>query len=278
MRAAITKNTIAIAGSAGNYPHGLIDPLDRLSDLALEFGIGLHSDGCLGGFLLPWIERLGYKIPTFDFRLRGVTSMSCDTHKFGAGPKGASVVLYRNRALRRYQYFSVTDWSGGLYASPTIAGSRSEGISAATWAAMVSMGEEGYLQLAREIMQVADAIKAGVAAIPEIKIVGDPTFCIALRSDSVDIYHVNDYLASKGWRMNGSQLPPGFHFCITRPQTVPGIAEQFLADLRAGVAYAKTPPPNSPKSGAMYGGGRAPLNPAIITPHILDRLDAMYEL
>jgi len=278
MRARITKNTIAIAGSAGNYPHGLIDPLERLSDLALEFGIGLHSDGCLGGFLLPWIERLGYKVPPFDFRLPGVASMSCDTHKYGAGPKGASVVLYRNRALRRHQYFSVTDWAGGLYASPTIAGSRSEGISAATWAAMVSMGEEGYLELAREIMKVADVIKASVATIPEIRIVGDPTFCIAFVSDVLDIYHVNDYLASKGWRMNGSQLPPGFHFCITRPQTVPGIAEGFIADLRAGVEYAKTPPPNPARSGAMYGGGRAPLDAAIITPYILDRLDAMYEV
>jgi glutamate/tyrosine decarboxylase-like PLP-dependent enzyme len=278
IRARINKNTVAIAGSAGNYPHGLIDPLERLSDLALEYGIGMHADGCLGGFLLPWIERLGYKIPRFDFRLPGVTSMSCDTHKFGSGPKGTSVVLYRNRALRRYQYFSVTDWPGGLYASPTMAGSRSEGISAATWAAMVSLGEEGYLEMTRQIMQVADAIKAGAAAIPEIKIAGNPTFCIGFLSDVVDIYHVNDYLASKGWRMNGTQLPPGFHFCITRPQTVPGLAERFLSDLRDGVAYAKTPPPHPARSGAMYGGGRAPLDPSILNPHIFDRLDAMYQL
>lgn len=277
MRARINQNTVAIAGTAANYPHGLIDPLERLSDLALEHGIGMHVDGCLGGFLLPWIERLGYRVPKFDFRLPGATSMSCDTHKWGYGPKGASVVLYRNRALRRYQYFSVTDWAGGLYASPTMTGSRSEGISAATWAAMVSLGEEGYLDVARQIMKVAGAIKAGVGMIPEIKIAGDPTFCIGFLSDVVDIYHVNDYLASKGWRMNGSQLPPGFHFCITRPQTTPGIAERFLVDLRAGVEYAKTPPPHPAKSGAMYGGGR-PLDPAFLTPHILDRLDAMYEL
>ncbi len=278
MRACINPNTIAIAGSAGNYPHGLIDPLERLSNLALEFGIGMHADGCLGGFLLPWIERLGYRIPRFDFRLPGITSMSCDTHKFGAGPKGASVVLYRNRALRRYQYFSVTDWPGGLYAAPTMAGSRSEGISAATWAAMVSLGEEGYLEIARQIMQVADAIKAGAAAIPEIKIAGDPTFCIGFLSDVVDMYHVNDYLASKGWRMNGTQLPPGFHFCITRPQAVPGLADRFLSDLREGVAYAKAPPPHPARSGAMYGGGQAPIPASILTPHILDRIDAMYQL
>ncbi|MGH9594894.1 MAG: pyridoxal phosphate-dependent decarboxylase family protein, partial [Bryobacteraceae bacterium] len=150
MEAAIGPNTIALAGTAGNYPHGLIDPLERISDLAVEHNLPMHVDGCYGGFLLPWLEKLGYGIPPFDFRLPGVTSMSCDTHKWGYGPKGASVVLYRDRVLRRAQYFAVTDWAGGLYASPTIAGSRSGGITAATWAAMVSLGEEGYLEEARK--------------------------------------------------------------------------------------------------------------------------------
>jgi glutamate/tyrosine decarboxylase-like PLP-dependent enzyme len=277
MRARINSNTVALVGSAGNYPHGLIDPLERLSDLALEYKLGMHVDGCYGGFMLPWLERLGYEIPRFDFRLPGVTSMSCDTHKWGYGPKGASVVLYRNRALRQRQYFSVTDWAGGLYASPTIAGSRSGGISAATWAAMVSLGEEGYLETARQIMSVADAIKKGVAAIPEIKIAGNPTFCMAFMSDAVDIYHVNDYLASRGWRMNGLQSPPGFHFCITRPQTVPGLAERFLEDLRAGVEYAKTPPPHPPESGAVYGAAAA-FPPALVNQVIFGRIDETYQV
>lgn len=279
MEAAIGPNTIALAGTAGNYPHGLIDPLERISHLAVQRQLPMHVDGCYGGFLLPWLERLGYDIPPFDFRLPGVTSMSCDTHKWGYGPKGASVVLYRDREMRRSQYFAVTDWSGGLYASPTIAGSRSGGITAATWAAMVSLGEEGYLLEARRIMDVADAIQAGVAAIPEIRILGKPTFCMAFVSDVVDIYHVNDYLASKGWRMNGVQNPRGFHFCITRPQTVGGIAERFLADLKDGVAYARTPPPGPPRSGAAYGGGGAePVPPELIRGLIFDRLDEMYEL
>jgi sphinganine-1-phosphate aldolase len=277
MRARINENTVAIVGSAGNYPHGLIDPLERLSDLAVEHKIGMHVDGCYGGFLLPWIERLGYHVPPFDFRLPGVTSISCDTHKWGYGPKGASVVLYRNRALRHYQYFSSIRWAGGIYASPTLAGSRSEGISAATWAAMVSLGEEGYLDIARKIMDVAGAIKKGAAAIPEIKIAGNPTFCIAFLSDAVNIYHVNDHLISRGWRMNGLQSPPGFHFCITRPQTAPGLAERFLADLHAGVEYAKTSPPHPPKSGAVYAGA-ASFPPAMVNQVIFDRLDEMYKV
>ena len=278
MSAAITSNTIAIAGSSANYPHGLMDPLGRLSELALQAGVGMHVDACYSGFLLPWLERLGYDIPPFDFRLPGVTSISCDTHKWGYGPKGASVVLYRNHALRHYQYFVMTDWAGGYYGSPTVAGSRSGGIAASTWAAMVSLGEEGYLEMARHIMKAADTIRAGAASIPEIQIIGRPTFCLAFTSDAVDIYHVNDFLAAKGWRMNVLQGPPGFHFCVTRPQTQPGVAEAFVDDLRAAVAYAKVPPPHPSKTSAMYGGGRVALDPAFVRPYLLHYLDEGYEL
>jgi len=255
-----------------------MDPLERLSELALRAGVPMHVDACYSGFLLPWLERLGYDIPPFDFRLPGATSISCDTHKWGYGPKGASVVLYRNRALRHYQYFVMTDWAGGYYGSPTVAGSRSGGIAAATWAAMVALGEEGYLEIARQIMKAADTIRTGTLSIPEIKIAGRPTFCMAFMSDVIDIYHVNDFLASKGWRMNVLQDPPGFHFCITRPQAQPGVAEAFVDDLRVAVAYAKTPPPNPSKTSAMYGGGRLTLDPAFVRPYILHFLDEGYEL
>jgi glutamate/tyrosine decarboxylase-like PLP-dependent enzyme len=277
MRAAVNENTIAVAGSAGNYPHGLIDPLGALSELALERGLGFHVDACLGGFLLPWIERLGYEVPPFDFRLPGVTSMSCDTHKWGYGLKGTSVVLYRNRALRRRQYFSITTWPGGLYASPTMAGSRSAGLTAATWAAMVALGEEGYLAAARRIMTAADTIKAGIARIPELSIVGRPTFCIAITSEAVDIFHVNDFLARRGWRLNGLQRPPGVHMCVTLPQTRPGVAERFVDDLGAAVAYAKSPPPTPPMSSAVYGGGAA-VDRGWVNELLLTLLDETYAL
>jgi sphinganine-1-phosphate aldolase len=277
MRAAINENTVALAGSAGNYPHGLIDPIGKLSDLALERGLGLHVDGCLGGFLLPWIEKLGYDVPPFDFRLPGVTSMSCDTHKFGYGLKGASVVLYRNKALRRFQYFSTPDWAGGLYASPTMAGSRSGGITASTWAAMVALGEEGYLDSARRIMKASDTIQAGIRRIPELQIFGKPTFCIGIRSEGLNIYHVNDYLGSKGWRLNGLQMPPGVHMCITLPQTRAGVAEKFVADLEDAVTYAKNPPDPNPRSGAVYGGGAGGFDPAFVNEMMRAWLDSTYE-
>jgi sphinganine-1-phosphate aldolase len=253
MRAQINENTIALAGSAGSYPHGVIDPIGRLSDLALSHDLGLHVDGCLGGFILPWIEKLGYDVLPFDFRNPGVTSMSCDTHKYGYSLKGTSVVLFRNPRLRRYQYFAQMNWPGGLYASPTVQGSRSGGLTAATWAALVSMGEDGYLAAARAIMNTADAIRKGISHIPEIKIAGNSTFLISMISEEVDIYMVNDYLTMKGWRMNGCQNPPGFHFCITLSNTLPGVAEEFVTDLKAAVEFAKNPPYPQAMSGAFYG-------------------------
>jgi glutamate/tyrosine decarboxylase-like PLP-dependent enzyme len=211
-------------------------------------------DGCLGGFVLPWIEKLGYDVPVFDFRLPGVTSMSADTHKYGYALKGTSVVLYRNNNLRRYQYFNIPDWAGGMYASPTTAGSRSGGLTAATWASMVYLGEEGYLKAAKAIMNIADAIKKGVAEIPELTLIGDPTFVISFRSDEVDIFHVNDFMKTRGWRFNCLQLPPGMHFCVTMPQTfVPGIAGRLVADLQDGVAYAKSKAGTVAETTALYG-------------------------
>jgi len=250
----INENTVAIVGSAGNYPYGLIDPLDKLSEIALEHDLGLHVDGCLGGFILPWIEKLGYAIPPFDFRLPGVTSMSADTHKYGFALKGTSVVLYRNNNLCRYQYFNVPDWPGGMYASPTAAGSRSGGLTAATWAAMNYLGEEGYLKSTGAIMAVADKIKHGIQDIPELVLIGDPTFVISFRSDEVDVFHINDFMKTKGWRFNVLQLPPALHFCVTMPQTfVPGVAGRFLEDLGSGVEYARSKAGTVAETTALYG-------------------------
>ena len=149
VRANIDDNTVALVGSACNYGYGTIDPISHLSDLALEHGIGLHVDGCLGGWILPFGEELGYDVPVFDFRLPGVTSISADTHKYGYAFKGTSVLAFRDKALRNGQYFFLTGWSGGKYCSPGIEGSRSGGLLAATWAALVTLGREGYLRYAR---------------------------------------------------------------------------------------------------------------------------------
>ena len=278
IREHVTPNTVALVGSAGNYPHGLIDPIEELSDIALEHDLGLHVDGCMGGFILPWGERLGYDVPRFDFRVPGVTSVSADTHKFGYALKGTSVLLYRNSDLRHYQYFNFPDWPGGIYLSPGLSGSRSGGVVAATWAAMVSLGERGYLENAARIFSTAATIRAGIESIPELEVFGDPTFLIAFRSPSLDVYQVNDQLIARGWRLNALQLPPGLHFCVTLPNTAPGVAEAFIADLHAAVEHAKSAHDGPARSGALYGlGGTAAGNEALDI--LFDAaLDAMYEV
>ena len=257
VRDRIEERTVAIVGSAGNYPYGTIDPIDALSDLAVEHGIGLHVDGCLGGFILPWGQALGYDIPVFDFRLPGVTSISADTHKFGYGLKGTSVVLYRDASFRKYQYYVEPSWKGGIYASNGLAGSRSGGLIAATWAAMVRYGREGYMRYAKQIFETAFEMQEVVESLPELMLMGSPTFCFSFRSDDFNIYHVNDFMKTRAWRFNGQQNPAAIHMCVTRPQTTSGVREAFATDLPEAVAYAREHRDSEPQSSAIYGGGAA---------------------
>lgn len=279
----ITDDTIMLVGSAGSYPYGLVDPITDLGAMAQEHGIGLHVDGCLGGFILPWGQRLGYSIPPFDLRVPGVTSLSADTHKYGYALKGTSVLLYHDKRLRMHQYFTAPDWPGGLYISPGISGSRSGGLIAATWAAMVSIGQQGYLDAARAIFDTAGRIRHTVDSIPELDVMGESTFLVAFRTnpeylDDMAIFHVNDALLDRGWRMNALHLPPALHFCVTRPNTQPGVADAFDRDLRAAVAYARSPNRESPRSGALYGFGGTPEGVATLDGLLTAGLDLMYAL
>ncbi|MCS6908426.1 MAG: aminotransferase class V-fold PLP-dependent enzyme [Anaerolineales bacterium] len=253
MEEAITPNTVVMVGSAPPFPHGIVDPIEELSEIARQRGIGFHTDACLGGFVLPWAERLGYPVPKFDFRLPGVTSMSCDTHKYGYAAKGTSVVLYRGRELRHHQYFVSTDWCGGIYISPTLTGSRPGGLSAAAWAAMVSMGESGYLEAARRILKSAETIKKGIACIPELQIIGDPLFVIAFTSKQLDIYAVLDVMSQMGWNLNGLQNPPAIHIAVTIRHTQEGVPERFLEDLRRAVEIVKSRPEMQGSMTPVYG-------------------------
>src|ERR1019366_3850131 len=209
---AITERTAVVVGSAPSFPHGVIDPIPELAALAAERGAGCHVDACLGGFIVPWAERLGYPVPPFDFRLPGVTSMSADTHKYGYAAKGSSVVLYRGKELRQFQFYTTADWPGGLYLSPTFEGSRPGALSAECWAAMVSIGERGYLDAARRILATGARVRDGIAAIPGLRVLGDPLWVIAFGTDEgLDVYQVMENMGRRGWGLNGLQRPAPAH-------------------------------------------------------------------
>jgi glutamate/tyrosine decarboxylase-like PLP-dependent enzyme len=250
----IDDQTIGIMGSACNYGYGTIDPIDRLSEVALKHGVGLHVDCCLGGFILPFGQMLGLDIPMFDFRIPGVTSISADTHKYGYAFKGSSTVLFRDKSWRNSQYFFLTDWSGGKYGSPGMEGSRSGGLLAATWASMVKLGKDGYLGYAKQIFDTSFAMQDAVGKHPELRIMGEPTFLFSFTSDEFEVYHINDFMRPRGWRFNGQQYPNALHMAVTRPQTQPGVADAFAADLAEAVEYAKEKGMAPASSGAIYGG------------------------
>lgn len=276
-RDAINRNTIVLVGSAPSFPHGIIDPIPELSELAREKGIGFHTDACLGGFLLPWAEKLGYSIPLFDFRLPGVTSISADTHKYGYAAKGTSVILYRGLELRRFQYFTSTEWPGGLYFSPTFAGSRPGALSAACWAAMVSIGEKGYLDATKRILETAERIKQGIREIPELYILGDPLWVIAFSSDVVDIYKVLDFMTLRNWSLNGLHKPAAIHICITLRHTQPGVVERFLKDLKEAVNFVKTNPTAQGQMAPIYGMAATIPMRGMVSELLKRYLDTLYK-
>ena len=253
VRKAANGNTICIVGSAPNFPHGIVDPINEMSEIARERGICFHVDACLGGFVLPWAEKLGYSFPAFDFRLSGVTSISADTHKFGYASKGTSVILYRSTELRHYQYYTIADWPGGLYFSPTFAGSRPGALSAACWATLLSMGEDGYRDSVQKILVTAEVIKKGISEISELTLMGEPLWVIAFESKNLDIYKVMDQMTHEGWNLNGLHKPACVHICITLRHTQAGVAERFLSDLKDAVTHVKTHPTESGGMAPVYG-------------------------
>lgn len=253
VEAAITPNTIALVASAVNFPYGTIDPIDSFGALAQKHGIGLHVDGCLGGFFLPWVEKLGHPVPPFDFRVPGVTSMSCDTHKYGYAPKGTSVVLYRGQELRRYQYFTVADWPGGLYYSPTFSGSRPGGLSAACWAALVSMGESGYKTATQKILDAVAKIHAGIQEIGGMRILGQPIGPFAVAADDIDIYQVMDQMSGRGWSLTGLLNPAAIHVSPTLRWAQSGVAERFVEHLGESVKYVRETPNIEGGMAPIYG-------------------------
>jgi sphinganine-1-phosphate aldolase len=254
VRWSITANTIMIYSSAPNFPNGVIDDIASLSKIALQNDVGLHVDCCLGGFVLPFAKKLRPDvIPDFNFDLPGVTSMSCDTHKYAYASKGTSVVLYRNKTIRHFQYFVYPDWSGGLYITPTLAGSRAGALSAAAWTSMIRLGHDGYMKNVDAILKTADEIKAGIKKIDGIKLLGDPVaMVVGFRGDGLNILKVSDNMTKKGWSLNSLQHPASVHICVTLRHI--GKAKKFLADLTDSVKVVKADPNGAPEGGnAIYG-------------------------
>ncbi|MGD9044946.1 MAG: aspartate aminotransferase family protein [Desulfobacterales bacterium] len=228
---AITKNTIILGGTAVTYPHGMVDPIEEIGALAEKKNLWLHVDACLGGLMLPFLKRLGYEIPPYDFSIAGVTSISADIHKYAYTPKGVSTVMYRNRDFRKFQIFAYADWPGGVYATPCLAGARPGGTMAAAWAVMHYLGEDGFTALAQKARAAAEKLITGINAIPQLYVLGEPDATVfAFGSDEINIYELSARMAKAGWYMEAQQLPPSLHMTVSPVHLE--VADQFLEDLR----------------------------------------------
>ncbi|MCA9670920.1 MAG: aspartate aminotransferase family protein [Myxococcales bacterium] len=256
LKKAVNRNTVMIAASAPHYPQGVIDPIEEIAAFAKKKKLPFHVDACVGGFILPFIEKLGYALPLWDFRVDGVTSISADLHKYGYAAKGASSVIYRSMDYLKHQFFVSTDWPGGIYASATLPGTRPGGTIAAAWATLMTLGEDGYLDLTRRSMKVRDKLVEGVTDIDGLEVLGRPDAALVSYSTTaesgLDIFAVADQLEARGWQFDRHQNPNCIH-CTCSAGNEAAI-EGYLADLRDAVEYVRAHP-EAAQSGnaAMYG-------------------------
>jgi glutamate/tyrosine decarboxylase-like PLP-dependent enzyme len=276
MERRIGRRTIGLVASAPQYPHGVVDPIAELGRVAQAYGLPLHVDACVGGFVLPWLEKLGRPVPVWDFRVAGVTSISADLHKFGYAGKGASLLLWRTVDHLRDQIFVATDFPGGIYASPTMIGTRPGGPIAAAWAALHGLGESGYLELARRAADAADRLRAGITAIPGLALLGrsDSTI-VAFGAIGVDVYAIADRLEARGWSIDRQHRPASLHLTVTANHAA--IVDDYLADLRVAVAEVRANPKlANAGTAAMYGmAARMPVR-RLVASNVRKMLSQMY--
>ncbi|WP_420450722.1 pyridoxal phosphate-dependent decarboxylase family protein [Ilumatobacter sp.] len=240
MSAAVGPNTVLVVGSAPQYPQGVQDDIEAIAELARSVDANCHVDACMGGFVLPFAERLGRDVVPWDFRVEGVTTISADVHKLGYAPKGVSVILHRTKESRRYQTFVFDGWLGGLYASPNLQGTRSGVPMACAWAVMQHLGVDGYVELTRQTLIDADRMRAGIMATPGLRVLGDSRFhLVAIAADPaaetpVDVFALGDALAAKGWFHDRQGPPDNLHATVSN--TNAGVIDDYLADLAGCVA------------------------------------------
>ncbi len=242
MEEAVTSDTILMVGSAPSYAHGVVDPIPQMGEVALKHNILLHTDGCVGGFMLPFLKELGESVTDFGFDVPGVTSLSMDLHKYAYTPKNASLILYRDKALRHHQIFATAGWTGYSIVNNAIQSSKTGGPLAAAWAVVHFLGRKGYLEMARATRQATLDMAAGVRKIKDLKLLADPEmFMCAVTSDHINVFHVIDEMKQRGWYIQPQLAfdvsPKNFHVSVNM-STVP-LVNDFLVTLEQSVDAAK---------------------------------------
>ena len=235
MAAAITPRTLMLVGSAPCFPYGMIDPIDALSELALERDLWLHVDACVGGYFAPFAKMNGVPVPPFDFELPGVRSMSADLHKYGYAAKGASTVFHRTEAQWEHQVFRFDAWPSGGMVTPTLAGTRPGGAIAGAWAVMNYLGVDGYREKARQVVATREKLMAAIRATPGLCTYGEPQLGLfTYGATDFDPFAIWAQMMKRGWFTGLTTEPRAIHLMLSPAHA--GVADQYLADLAACVA------------------------------------------
>ncbi|HTF06778.1 MAG TPA: aspartate aminotransferase family protein [Asanoa sp.] len=242
--AAITADTVLVVCSAPAYAHGVVDPVEEIAKVAAAAGVRCHVDACFGGWVLPYLRRLGADLPPFDFAVPGVTSISVDLHKYAYAPKGTSILLHRDPGLRAPQYFAFGDWPGYTMINPGVSSTRSGGPIAAAYATLRRIGDEGYLRLAATTRDAVRGLAAAVEAVEGLRLMApaDTTVvCITAEPGGPDLFVLADELTARGFhtlpQMHYGDLPASIHLTVTAA-VAPHVAE-FATALADAVAAAR---------------------------------------
>ncbi|MFV2099774.1 pyridoxal phosphate-dependent decarboxylase family protein [Micromonospora sp. LOL_024] len=246
--AAVGPDTVLVVCSAPSYAHGVVDPIEQIAEVAAAAGVRCHVDACFGGWTLPYLRRLGAPVPAFDLTVPGVTSISVDLHKYAYAPKGVSVLLHRDPALRAPQYFAYADWPGYTMINPVISSTRSGGPIAAAYATLRHLGDDGYLELTRRTREAVRELAEAVRGVDGLRLVAEPestVLCCTTTDSGPDLFVLVDELAARGWhtqpQLTYAGLPRSVHLTVTA--AVAPRAAEFGPDLRDAVAAARAAGP-----------------------------------
>jgi tyrosine decarboxylase/aspartate 1-decarboxylase len=187
----LNKNTIAVVGTVGTAELGAVDPIDKLSDIALEQGVFLHVDAAFGGLIVPFLKDA----PAFDFRLKGVKSITVDPHKMGLATVPAGGILFRDSTylahIKTETPYLTED------AQYTFVGTRSGASAAATWAVFETLGREGFTKTVNRCLRLTNLLSAGLKS-QGFKLVTEPTLnIVAFRCPNSKL--MTKLLRQRGW-------------------------------------------------------------------------------
>lgn len=238
MAAAIDESTVLVVASAPSYAHGVIDPVAGLAAAAAARGVRCHVDACIGGWVLPFKARLGREVPSWNFEVDGVTSVSVDLHKYGYTPKGVSVLLHRNAGLRRPQFFASADWPGYTMLNSTMQSTKSGGPLAGAWAVVNTIGIDGYVSLTRKVLDGVDRLVAGISSPLHLVARPDSTLVAFTTDDTCDVFTIADEMARRDWwvqpQLSYDGQPASIHLSVSAATDVGA----FLASLDEAVTVS----------------------------------------